>query len=533
MSPAGSTVSRSKVGDRVRERSVSRRPAEARRQPSPEPAAPGTRRPSKPPMPRLQTNLSDNGPLARTRKEIAAQELEARRLSLLRRPSAPPVLHPDELGSRSAIEPSVDLNTLFTNANDIQLLRGHTADPHALRKMSGQGSNSNSSGPQVGLPATPRAMRHPKDMGTESVPAVPDIPVGFSLAQPSAPALESDLLTLLPTSTYKPPTGPHSRSASAPPEKFQGHQRRISNAHSRQGSRDDSKNNITVVSPGTNGGVQFSRNIDETIRESQVIIIEQPETPQASPPPMLPELQHLAGPMPPPPPPAPMTLPTHSPSPNEGAVVVVVEDQQQQASPPATTPPTETLSTPAPEPAATPSQGHRRGRNSISESVGSRIRGAFGGNRHRERDRSASRQRPVISPPVQASHAPYESIPQRNQAVSPMVNNHAPYESISHQRRPSQPNIPVSRTPMPYESIARVASPPQPSHLGGQTLPSSTFQGYKTPKEIARAMREREEQAMMGAGIDRSATAPPRSTSRVRANMPPHWTQAGAEPPPI
>jgi hypothetical protein len=361
---------------------------------------------------------------------------------------------------------------------------------------------------------------------------VPDIPAGFSLVQPAAPAQEPDLLTLLPTSTYKPPTGPHSRSASAPPEKFQGHQRRISNAHSRQGSRDDGKNSITVVSPGLNGGVQFSRNIDETIRESQVIIIEQSETPQATPPPMLPELQHLAGPMPPPPPPAPMALPAASPSPNAGADVVVIEEQPQQTSPPATTPPADTTPTLAAEPAATPSQGHRRGRNSISESVGSRIRGAFGGNRHRER--SASRQRPVISPPVQTSHAPYESVPARSQAASPMVQNtHAPYESISHQRRPSQPNIPTSRTPMPYESIARVASPPQPSHVGLQTLPSGAYQGYKTPKEIARAMREREEQAMMGAGIDRSATAPPRSTSRVRANMPPHWTQAGAEPPPI
>ena len=532
MSPAGSTVSRSKVGDRVRERSVSRRPAEARRQPSPEPATAGSRRPSKPPMPRLQTNLSDNGPLARTRKENAAQELEARRLSLLRRPSAPPVIHPDELGSRSAIEPSVDLATLFTNANDIQLLRGHTADPHALRKLTNQGSSNTTGGPQVGLPATPRAMRHPKDMNAngEPVPAVPEIPANFNAAQPAAPAPEPDLLTLLPTSTYKPPTGPHSRSASAPPEKFQGHQRRISNAHSRQGSRDDSsKNNITVVSPGANGGIQFSRNIDEAIRESQVIIVEQPETPQPTPP-ILAELQHLAGPMPPPPPPAPVA-PAHSPSPSDGAIQIAVDDATQRISPPATTPPMDSSATPAPEPAPTPSQGHRRGRNSISESVGSRIRGAFGGNRHRERDRSASRQRPVISPPVQ-SHAPYESIPQQRPAVSPMIpQNHAPYESISHQRRPSQPSIPVSRTPMPYESISRIASPPQAPQL--QTLPSSSYQGYKTPKEIARAMREREEQAMMGAGIDRSSTAPPRSTSRVRANMPPHWTQAGAEPPPI
>lgn len=549
MSPAGSTVSKSKVGDRVRERSVSRRPAESRRQPSPEPASAGGRRPSKPPMPRLQTNLSDGGPLARTRRENAAQELEARRLSLLRRPSAPPVIHPDELGSRSAIEPSVDLNNLFSNATDI--LRGHTADPHALRRMTSQATTPSTAVPQLGLPATPRAMRHPKDIAesSESVPAVPEIPAGFSLVQAPVVTQEPDLFTLLPTSIYKPPVGPHSRSASAPPEKFQGVQRRMSNAHSRKGSRDDSsKNNITVVSPGANGGIQFSRNIDEAIRESQVIIIEQPGVPEATPP-MLPELQHLAGPMPPPPPPAPMAL-THSPSSSENTIQIVVDEHALRVSPAATTPPLEQTSTPAPEPSSTPSQGHRRGRNSISESVGSRIRGAFGGNRNRER--SPSRQRPVISPPVQSSHAPYESVPQQRPVMPPPVqSSHAPYESISqqrpaaspmvasshapyesiHQRRPSQPNIPQTRTPMPYESISRVASPPSLS--SGQMLPSGAYQGYKTPKEIARAMREREEQAMMGAGIDRSSTAPPRSTSRVRANMPPHWTQAGAEPPPI
>jgi hypothetical protein len=510
MSPAGSTVSRSKVGERVRERSMSRKPAEARRQASPEPAVAGSRRPSKPPMPRLQTNMSDNDPLARTRKEIAAQELEARRLSLVRRPSAPPVMHPDELGSRSAIEPSVDPNALFSIANDIQMMRGHTADPHALRKMAGQGQGTSTSSVQIGLPATPRAMRHPKDMIgiNEPVPAVPEIPANFSA--PNAPAAppQPDLLTLLPTSTYKPPIAPHSRSASAPPEKFQGHQRRISNAHSRQGSRDDG-NSITVVSPGTNGAVQFSRSIDEAIRESQVIIVEQPEN--EAPPPMLAELQHLAGPLPPPPPPI-----THHPSPSisESNINVMIDDQQQRESPSAGTPPTD--STSVPEPSATPSHGHRRGRNSISESVGSRIRGAFG-TRNRERDRSASRQRPVISPPVQSNHAPYESVPQ--------------------QRRPSQSNIAQTRSPIPYESIQRVNSPPQQgAQYAPSILPTTTYQGYRNPKEIARQMREREEQAMMGVSIDRAAgaaTAPPRSTSRVQANMPPHWTQAGAEPPPI
>ena len=93
MSPAGSTMSRT-VGERVRARSSSRRPrsppGRERRAPSPDPSIGVARATSRPPMPKLQTNVSENNVLARTKKEIAAQELEARRLSLAQRaPTAP------------------------------------------------------------------------------------------------------------------------------------------------------------------------------------------------------------------------------------------------------------------------------------------------------------------------------------------------------------------------------------------------------------------------------------------------------------
>ena len=461
------------------------------------------------------------------------------------------ILHPNDIVPKSAVEASVDLNQAFEIANDIELIRGHTADPHALRKLGAQQSGISTRSVQIGLPATPRAMRHPKDMGQSGgeVPAVPEIPANFGA--PNFSTQEPELLTLLPASIFQPAAGPYSRSASAPPEKLfaQTHQRRTSGAitHSRQNSGDSGGNNITVVSPGANGGINFSRSIDETIRESQVIIIEQPEEAQPEvPPPMLPELQHLAGPLPPPPPPPPMAPsgPHHSPTNSEGVINVLADDQSPRMTPPAepyrelppaearrVTPPAAMPSGEFPRTATPETSGHRRGRGSVSESVGSRLRGI--GNRIR--DRSASRTRPNISPPVAYSSAPYESLPQPGQMAS--------------QRRPSQPNIPKSRTPMPYETpiMSTVnVSGGQSSHDDQQAvqtlLPSTTYTGYRNPKDIARQMREQQDYAQMGANINRqegAATAPPRSTNQmyqgyrgpreIRANMPPSQFQPGAE----
>ncbi|KAE9989224.1 hypothetical protein EG327_002961 [Venturia inaequalis] len=615
MSPAESNIGggRSKIGERVRERSMSRArnrspagSAAGGRKTSPDPSA-NVRKSSRPPIPRLQTNMSD--PNIMNKRELAAKELEERRLSLARRPSAPPIVHPHELIPRSAGTPSAEMMMGGFYKHHIpsehELIRGHTADPHIMRSLASatsQGGVSNKS-VQIGLPATPRAMRHPKYMGegeVEQVPAVPEIPANFGRSnndgqQEQYPQEEdNDTLGFLPTTTFQPfNTGP-SRSASAPPEKLSalGHQRRTS--HTRQGSSHSRKNSdsgdIIVVSPGgmgNGGGLSFSKTIDQTIRESQIMFVDRSPSPDEEdvPPVMLPELQHLAGPLPPPPPPMPFPPRQDSgdaPTLSAVAFMPYEEEPQQQAksshsrsnsnnqipqlSAPEATTPGGSVITPG---------GHRRGRNSnsISESVGSK----FSGLRNRLRDRTPSRTRTqAISPPVQQNQqptpfeivtqqqaqrqpAPYESLPQQispyeslpqatfGQSLSQSTfgKTPSPYESLpQQQRRPSQGNVPQAR--MPYETQISAAVNPAGGTVQEQSreqqptllLPSTTFGGYRNPKEIARQMREEQlqQQREYGAEISRdgAATAPPRSTStygrrdKLSANLPPQQLQPGA-----
>lgn len=367
-----------------------------------------------------------------------------------------------------------------------ELIRGHTADPHTMRNLASatsQGGVSNKS-VQIGLPATPRAMRHPKYMGegeVEQVPAVPEIPANFGRSNNDGqheqyPQEEDDdTLGFLPTTTFQPFNAGPSRSASAPPEKLSalGHQRRIS--HTRQGSSHSRKNSdsgdIIVVSPGgmgNGGGLSFSKTIDQTIRESQIMFVDRSPSPDDEdvPPVMLPELQHLAGPMPPPPPPMPFPPRQDSgdaPTLSAVAFMPYEEEPQQQAKP---THSRSNSNNQIPQPssleATTPGGsiispgGHRRGRNSISESVGSK----FSGFRNRLRDRTPSRTRnPAISPPIQQNQqpTPFEIVTQQQAQRQP-----APYESLPQQ-------------PLPYESL--------PQATFGQSLPQSTFGKTPSPYE--------------------------------------------------
>ncbi|TLD34484.1 hypothetical protein E2P81_ATG04649 [Venturia nashicola] len=640
MSPAESNMGggRSKIGERVRERSMSRArnrspagsPAGGRKT-SPDPSA-NARKSSRPPIPRLQTNMSDQTIM--NKRELAAKELEERRLSLARRPSAPPIVHPHELIPRSAGTPSAEMwmGGFYKHhiPSEHELIRGHTADPLIMRNLTSatsQGGVSNKP-VQIGLPATPRAMRHPKYMGegeVKQVPAVPEIPANFGrsnndIQHEQYPQEEgNDTLGFLPTSTFQPSNAGPSRSASAPPEKLSalGHQRRIS--HTRQGSSHSRKNSdsgdIIVVSPGgmgNGGGLSFSKTIDQTIRESQIMFVDRSPSPDDEdvPPVMLPELQHLVGPIPPPPPPMPLPprqdsvdAPTLSPV----AFMPYEEEPQQQAKPthsrsnssnnqipqlsaPEVTTPGGSVMTPG---------GHRRGRNSISENVGSK----FSGLRNRLRDRTPSRTRnPAISSPIQQNQqptpfeivtqqqaqrqpasyeslpqqaSPYESLPQatfgQSLPQSTFGKTPSPYESLPQQsqRRPSQGNAPQARMPyetqisasvnpaagnsggstqvrMPYETQVSAAVNPAGGTVQEQTreqqqqstlLPSTTFGGYRLPKEIARQMREEQlqQQREYGAEISRggAATAPPRSTSmygrrdKLSANLPPLQLQPG------
>jgi hypothetical protein len=608
MSPSGSTVSKTKVGERVRERSMSRRPRSpgsvqgsvqgSVRKASPDPST-TNRKASRSRMPKLQTDLNDNSGMKKSR-ELAAQELEARRLSLARRPSAPAIVHPDALIPKSAIEPSQEMSSFFSIPSELELIRGHTADPHALRKLAtgSQGTSSNSV--QIGLPATPRAMRHPKYMGDAEgvdVPAVPEIPGSF--ANFNAPNHQQES-GILPATTFSP-----ARSVSAPPEKLFAsmHQRRGSHTrpnHSRQNSGNDA-GVISVLPSPTGGAATISRSIEQALAEQDedVIIVENKSTEDTNRPVVLPELQHLAGP--PPPPPPPTMMPRHGLTNSLGVINIAIQEGEGQQSRSAT-PEVGPVNPPSNPSSA---QGHRRGRGSISDNLGQKfVRNV----RDRIRERSASRNRTLTtSPPVQPSNdnmpRPYEtsvqSTAQPRKGSQPSISTtRSPYEtpvsqtvtatvgtqpSTSTTRSPyetpvSQTVTPsggiqssISTTRSPYEtpvsqtvthSGAQISEPQQPQQQDAQQqqapaqnptqqpqqqptlLPSTTYGGYRNPKDIARQMRE--DQVQLGAEVpDRAGSqsvpaVPSRSNSvyqgyknrELRANMPPEQLQFGVEPHP-
>ncbi|KAL9097968.1 MAG: hypothetical protein Q9163_006275, partial [Psora crenata] len=104
------------------------------------------------------------------RKEQAARELEARRRSLLRNPEAPPILYPDEV-SRPALSARSQTDSGNSPAS---------WNPSSSNSMSSDiinRSGAASVGP-YGLPATPRAMRHPRydNKGGDHIPSVPEVP---------------------------------------------------------------------------------------------------------------------------------------------------------------------------------------------------------------------------------------------------------------------------------------------------------------------------------------------------------------------
>lgn len=418
-------------------------------------------------------------PTTLSRKELAAKELEERRLSLARRPSAPIIPHPGELAhrpvpvERSHTDDAESFATISMHRDPIQ--RSQTADPEISKKYSPtsrmyMGATSTTSVP-IGLPATPRAMRHPRYMSSdpnerEGIPAVPTIPDTMVANAQETRDAQDDLGPLLPATTFGQPT--LARSASAPPEDLSpvNMAPRISPTYplgrrgSLGGNRGHSRN---TSSDGTNykriSPPPITASIDETIHENQVVIL---ETDPAAPP-LLAELQHLAAP--PPPPPAPLQLNT-SPKSSMFINVAIDENPIEKAQ--------EAIS-----PIASSPHSHRRGRGSVSENIGMTFK------RVTERMRSTSRSRNK-SPPMRAEIAPYESVPEfafpRSASARSPIEGHG-QEYFGKFSPPPPPPPP----PQPMEQVVSPIENPQ-------------FSGYRHPKEI-------------------------------RANMPPETLQAGVYQP--
>jgi hypothetical protein len=342
--------------------------------------------------------------------------------------------------------------------------RSQTADPEMINKYSPanrmMGATSTTSVP-IGLPANPRAMRHPRYMSAEpdqdDIPAVPSIPANLQYKQHAQEESHDDLGPLLPATTFGQPIVPPSRAASAPPQELYQNQgmpsypfpsRRPSIGSPRGHQR---QNTSPEILPPTNykriSPPPITASIAETIHENDVVVIDVDEI--SAPPPVLSQLQHLATPPPPPPPPLNLGGPG-----NLGMINIAIDEYS--GGKPMDVSPTGPPNTTSPH-------SHRRGRGSVSDNLGMTFK------RVTDRMRSTSRSRAKSPPFMRAADvAPYESVPEYayprgiNQR-SPSIdgNNHDTYFN----------NIPPPPPP-----------PPQPME---QVIPPSEDQAYyKHPKEL-------------------------------------------------
>ncbi|OGE57663.1 hypothetical protein PENARI_c001G02465 [Penicillium arizonense] len=271
----------------------------------------------------------------RKRREFAAAELEARRLSLARNPSAPNIPFPGELQSiRSPIEsppPFSAGNSYFPRAPSRNKVTQSKPSPDY---PSSSDSNSSRSGMPVGLPATPRAMRHPKYGGNgqdeERPPSVPTIPSDTNLflsnaryqgdaerigRSMSVPVPESQFSGTAPMPTDLPmhprfnPALPRSRSSSR--SRNTGHRRTSSGGF------------ISGTSP--NLTVSIEETIEHAMQRGPSVNYDS-IPPPPPPPPILPELQHLN--TPPPPPPFPISADPISPRESSATIDIAIDNNE-------------------------------------------------------------------------------------------------------------------------------------------------------------------------------------------------------------
>jgi hypothetical protein len=455
------------------------------------------------------------------KKEQAARELEERRRSLARRPSVPPIVHPEELDRLSPLmyrQGSPEFTRSQTFPSPRQPSRSLTtspANPGSLKTSPAYlGDAAAAAAVQIGLPATPRAMRHPRyDPENNEIPDVPQIPEKFDMGPPPPSwgslnatsynnnnnAIES--LAPLPKTTYQAAprrVPPRSASAPIPDEPFmsphalpaglpthpafqaalppssrrltQGSSglrsppmpspRKIAAGESKPGTLGyEARNNVPVYASGL---PNIMSGIDETIEASAHSInpsnndLMPPPPPPPPAPPILKELQHLA--MPPPPPPPPLYRP-NNPNTNSlvsgvsqgsGVIEIVMDDEEEQ----------DTTTSSITEAPASPGQNLQpHARNSaISHNRGrsetdNSLTGRF--SRAAERLRSASRGRNGASPYLERTKSPGE--PQHT----------SPYESIPGMWSPS------------HSSSAGSSMPPLPN--GGSIV-------ERHPREVRAAM---------------------------------------------
>ncbi|KAI9849996.1 MAG: hypothetical protein M1838_006198 [Thelocarpon superellum] len=449
---------------------------------------------------RHQRRMSER---SRTREE-AAKELEERRRSLARRPSAPPIPTPaDILAARSPGAKSPGVRSIGTRspgarspvprsppprspvARSPVAMKGvaplNTASlPPAPGLVHASNNSMTAPGPanvNVGLPATPRAMRHPKYMSADpredrDIPAVPDLPQSGSFenttlsshyhhgtAQPEPlPASMYAYAARMPLRASSAPIPSEPESPAALPAALPLHpafqhglppssRQRLSPDSARATA--NRKINAGEAQPGTLGYEARNQvggsnrqtlmvSIDETLAagpQRDTSTDEYSETPQSPMPPVLPELQHLQ--TPPPPPPPPKARHSHSNSTgtmgwsNSGVINIGIEGDSRDPTPVIDAPIIDAPSPPAPRHVRTRSGADltSRGRTT-ADSISKKISRAT----QRMRSKSGSRSREKSpNPEGYGRESPYESlsalrfrpdVPVRSHTTSPVKVRH-------------------------------------------------------------------------------------------------------------
>jgi hypothetical protein len=335
----------------------------------------------------------------RKKKEIAAAELEARRLSLARRPSAPAIPLPGQLALHNKslsvgtpptlLRSSTESNLPTQQSNSFMGRMMAKNSPTEPTHSDSGSSEKESSKSRKALPGTPRAMRHPEY--SSNAEAVPDIP---------------DNLVTLTGSVYRAESQADiRRSMSAPIPDLADVRPVLANIPMHPAydwrlpnSRSNSKTREREFSPS--GRAPSRDRARGSPRDVQIATFGTTTTVAA--PPVLPELQHLASPPPPPPPPAPPPMAHHQAVNDIASILGNSTNQDDSGS--STAP---MVQTGFPDPPPVPQ--HRRGRSG-NENFVDKIRSITG------RLRSTSRGRNTQSPPSAHSEnpSPYESIPIQN-----------------------------------------------------------------------------------------------------------------------
>ncbi|GAB7355949.1 hypothetical protein MBLNU459_g6583t1 [Dothideomycetes sp. NU459] len=364
--------------------------------------------------------------------------------------------------------------------------RSRTVDPESVVRFMPARSGASTSA-SVGLPATPRAMKIPRYRDGETVddgdiPAVPEVPDNLSQLASAvyqhSPDKENDYVAdLLPSSVFgQRVPQPPPRSASAPLERSglpshpaykaalppSNRRASIGRGHARQLT--PVEHHIPTQPQRSPPAVTAS--IDQALHDGHVVVVEQDA------PIMLPELQHLAGPPPPPPPPLMFSGAPNINGSSLGVINIAIEEDSAMV----------IDVTPTLERAATSSpSAHRRGRGSVSEGIGSRLRNVT--DRMRSRSGSRTMSPPMASEPYKPSPSPYESLPHITSRRESLSRAKSPYESSISSAAGSEVNMPPPSqgrgTPaLSEQSIAPDGSSQPPSRTG------SAFQGYRHPREV-------------------------------------------------